>query len=61
MSRGGVGSGRATGLVAASLAVMGGVVFAANPARYGAVGAAAGVALVALGLLGAVRLFRAGS
>lgn len=54
------GPGRAAGLVAAALAVMAGVVFAVNPARYGAPGVAAGVGLIALGLLGAVRLFRGG-
>ena len=58
MSRRGVGVARAVGLVAASLCLMGGVVFAANPARYGGVGLAAGAALIGLGAGGAVRLFR---
>lgn len=60
MSDDAVGPGRAAGLVAAALAVMAGVVFVANPARYAALGVVAGAGLIAAGLLGAVRLFRGG-
>lgn len=60
MSRPGAGRGRAAGLVAASILVMAGVVLAANPARYGAAGAAAGVLLIAAAVGLAIRLFRRG-
>ena len=49
---------RATALVAASIAMMAGVVLAANPTRSGPLGAAAGAVLLLGGLVGAVRLFR---
>lgn len=57
---GGPGAGRAAGLAAASLAVMVGLVFAANPARYGLGGALLGAGLMAVGVMAAFRLFRAG-
>lgn len=52
------GGGQAAGLVAASVAMLGGAAFAVNPASYGAARAALGAALLVAGLLAALRLFR---
>lgn len=52
---------RAGGLVAASAGLLAGSAVAANPARAGPEGAAAGVLLIALSLWGARRLFRWGA
>lgn len=55
-----LGPRRAAGLVLASLAVMVGLVFAANLRRYGAPGLVGGLFLVATGLFFAARLFQTG-
>lgn len=55
----GPGPAGAAGLVAASVAVMAGIVFVANPARYGLSGLLLGTVTVVAGAAAAVWIFRA--